>query len=48
MSNLSNKTNIKNKRKRINFKSKKKLNSVLIQNDKIWVIFWHFVTILRV
>ena len=35
---LSSKKEIKNKRKRINFKSKKKLNTVLIQNDKILVI----------
>ena len=35
------KNNIKNKRKRINFKIKKKLNSVLNQNNKVSVIFWH-------
>ena len=35
------KNNITNNRKRINIKYKKKLNSVLIQNDEIWVIFWH-------
>ena len=35
------KNNIKNSRRRINFQSKKKLNAVLIQNDRILVIFWH-------
>ena len=30
-----------NNQTRINFISKTNLNSVLIQNDKVWVIFWH-------
>ena len=33
--------NIKNNPKRINFKSKKKLKSVAIQNDEIREVFWH-------
>ena len=35
------KNNIKNNRKRLHFMSKKKLNSVLIQNNEVWAAFWH-------
>ena len=40
-SSLSDIKKTKNKRKRINFKSKKQLNSVLIKNNKILVIFFY-------
>ena len=36
----STKNNVTKNRKRINFKSKNKLNSALIQSDEFWVIFW--------
>ena len=32
---------VKNNQTRINFISKTKLNSVLIRNDQVWMIFWH-------
>ena len=41
------KNNIKNNQERINFKSEKKLHSVLTQNDEIWVIFCHLQAILQ-
>ena len=40
------KNNIENNEERINFKSEK-LNSVLTQNDEIWVIFCHLQAILQ-